>query len=257
MPARAASAVVVGLLASCGETPGESHLSVHAAEDASLVWERDFATEELTLRDTRPDVLQLQGTDRCWDAMFLSDFDRQTGQRLRDYPIVGWDGVGGAARLDPPSSCAGQSALERVTLPSGRTVDVCFFTSASDQLIVMDTATGMEHVRLTIEGASALDVARFGDRLVIVNENRDQIDMFSLEDGAALWSWTTPGGPYRIVGGDSERLYVWHAASEIYALSFADGSPVWQEDLGCEWLTYTDGLLLCGEQLRGSTCESE
>jgi outer membrane protein assembly factor BamB len=104
---------------------------------------------------------------------------------------------------------------------------------------------------------SALDVERFEEKLVIINQNENHIAMFSLEDGAELWSWPTTGTPHQIVGGDGERLYVWHATSEIYALSFADGSTVWQEDLGCEWLTYTDGLLICGERVRDSTCDSE
>jgi hypothetical protein len=186
--------------------------------------------------------------------VFLKDYDRQTGRELREFPIRSSEGTGGGAPvLDPPTRCA-EPVRERLTLSSGKTVDICWFRPGDQSLIVMDTETGAEHARIPLRGAS--DVKRFGDRVLAVDLDEHHIDMFSLATGEALWSWATPDEFTYVVDGDAERLYVWQEAThETWALSQAEGSLVWQHNLGCDWLSLTDGLLVCGETLRESSCE--
>jgi hypothetical protein len=244
---------IVGGLTAC-ETPGESRIAVHAPEDATLIWDRILPTEEFTASAAPPDALRILGQDKCWDAVFLRDFDRQTGRQLRDLPIQSSDATGGGGpELDPPTRCA-DYAQERFTLSSGKTVDICWFRPGDQILIVMDVETGTEHVRISLMGAS--DVKRFGDQMLVLSPYEHHIDMFALATGEALWSWMTPDEFTYVVGSDAERLYLWQEPTrETFALSLAEGAPIWQENLGCEWLSLTDGLLVCGETLRDSSCD--
>jgi outer membrane protein assembly factor BamB len=250
------SLACIGLLAACEGTPGESRIDVFAPEDASPVWNRTLSTENFGAYTSDPaGALRVQGYDNCWGASFLRDYDRETGAVLRDFPNetrAEFDSP--PVTLDPPSSCP-NFAAERVTLPNGERLDICGYPTPDEPLIVMTVDTDLERLRVPpVTGFVGAQV--YGDTLIVISQSWAQVDAFSLEAGETRWNRTASEDYTYVTGGDAERIYIWEETSqETYALSLESGAVVWQENLGCEWLSLVEGMLVCGRMLRESSCE--
>jgi outer membrane protein assembly factor BamB len=249
-----AAAVSVGLVA-CEGSPGESRIEVLSPEDASPIWDQTLPTEEFFPDSSPPpEALRIQGYDNCPGESFVSDFDRLTGAKLRDValPRVGVDLP--LVPVATTSSCPG-FLQQRVTLSNGALIDICAIGAGDDALVVLSVESGTERLRVPLP-IGFVETKVFGDQLLLITEGGLHIDAFSLETSEALWRWTPPEQYTYVTGGDAERVYLWQESDgETYALSLASGTVVWQKNLGCEWLSLTQGALVCGRTLRESSCE--
>jgi len=254
----ALTTLVASLLAGCEGSPGASELRVLSPEDASERWRERIATEWFTAEQEAPDgVLRVRANDDCWEANTIIDFDRESGVRLSETPLLSSaQSSGEDGPFDPPSACESGFYPERVALPSGEQLDLCGRAASDAPLVVMNVAARTERFRVPASGM--VDPWVFADRLLLTPVAAEgRIQVFSLDTGAPLWAWTSPEEYTYVRGVDSERVYAWAEGShETYALALADGSSVWQKNLGCEWLSLLSERLVCGRSLSESSCEA-
>jgi len=250
--------LVASLLAACEGSPGASELRVLSPEDGSDLWGERISTEFFTPVPDAPDgILRVKANDYCWEANTIIDFDRGTGVRLSETPLLSSAQISGEdGPFDPPSACKSGLYPQRVALSSGEQLDVCGRETRDAPLVVMNVAARTERFRLPVSGV--VDPWMFADRLLLTPAGQGgRIEVFSLDTGAPLWGWTPPEEFTYIQGVDSERVYAWAEVSrETYALALADGSSVWQKNLGCEWLSLVSERLVCGRSLSESSCEA-
>ena len=254
----ALTTLVAALLAACEGSPGASELRVLSPEDGSDLWRERISTEFFTPVPDAPDgVLRVRASDYCWESNTVIDFERDSGVRLRETPLQSSaQASGDDAPLDPPSACESALYAQRVALLSGEQLDVCARNGKDAPLVVMNVTTRTERFRLPASGV--VDPWMFADRLLFTPAGQGgRIEVFSLDTGAPLWGWTPPEAYTYLQGVDSERVYAWAEGShETYALALADGSSVWQKNLGCEWLSLLSERLVCGRSLSESSCEA-
>ena len=210
------STLVLSLLAGCEGSPGESELRVFSPEDASEVWRERISTEFFTPTPDAPD---------------------------------------GVLRVRANDYCWEANTVVDFDRDSEQ-LDVCGRSASDAPLVVMNVATRTERFRLPASGA--VDPWMFADRLLLTPVGEQgSIEVFSLDTGAPLWAWTPPEEFTYVQGVDAERVYAWAENShETYALALADGSSVWQKNLGCEWLSLASERLVCGRSLSESSCEA-
>ncbi|HKO91622.1 MAG TPA: PQQ-binding-like beta-propeller repeat protein [Polyangiaceae bacterium] len=252
------AALAAGWLPACSSSPGESELRVLSPEDASESWRAQISSEWFTPDPAAPDgVLRVHASDYCGSANISIDFDRDTGEPLGETrPAPRTPTQADLELLDPPSPCEQQLATQRVALSSGERLDVCGRDARDAPLVVMNVAARTERFRLPASGV--VNPWMFADHLLLTPVGEEgRIDVFSLDTGEPLWSWTPPEEFTYVQGVDAERVYAWAENShETYALALADGSPVWQENLGCEWLSLASERLVCGRSLSESSCDA-
>lgn len=254
---RTALILCLGALCACEGSPGRASVEVYDAASGEPRWQQSVPSQAFEVEvDAPADVLRVSTSDYCWDSNFVMDFDREGGELLSQRKREPSASTGGGLPLlDPPTRCASGFAFERVALSSGEQVDLCGYTQ-DDVLRVSDVADGRERLRVSLGGYARNFVA--GDQLLLERLEPSRIESYSLLQGELVWSWTAPDSYTIVAGLDAERLYLLSETSgQSHALALADGSVVWQKNLGCDSLSLAGDALVCHQTLRDSSCDQE
>ena len=240
---------VIPIVASvaCGDTFGQSRLRLHTTADATVLWERNFDVERVYVPSvSEAGELLVLGADDCWGRDFVSEYDRATGEKLRDLPPAPLEPL---ASYDPPARCP--APLQRVTLATGGQVDICYQGSGEDmELALWDVVTGA--LRATFP-AAGLVVSVAGEYLFLRDDLARAVDVVALERAAVAWRWES-ADEFTVLGADGDRAYLWEYERDVHALALADGAPVWRNRLRCNWITLVGDALACDQILEQSSC---
>ncbi len=252
-----AAMLCLGGLCACDGSPGEARLEVFEPASAELRWRATVPSQQFSVEAPHgvENLLRVFTSDDCWDANYTMDFELSSGALRRKVRSQPREGVGGPA-TDPrnPRQCAPGFVAQSVQLSTNETVYICGYTE-DGVLTAYSSRDDSERLRLSPSGTPNPIVT--GDLLLLHVVEPEGLEAHSLVTGEPVWSWTAPES-YTYQGADLERAYLLTEASgEGYSLSLADGTLVWQNDLGCDSLSLAGDALVCHQTLRDSSCEQE
>lgn len=253
---RAIAILSVGGLCACDGTPGEARIELYEPASAESRWRYTVPSQAFTVFPTRSadTTLRVDTSDFCWDANYSMEFELATGKLNRQWRAQPRAGTGGAPLAPVASSCESGFVAQIIPLSSNETVYLCGY-SDDGVLTVLSPRDGSERLRLSPAGAPIPYVT--GDYLLLARLEPQGLEAYSLITGDELWSWTAPE-PYTLEVADAERAYLLlEISGEAHAIALADGTPVWQNDLGCDSLSLASDALVCHQTLRRSSCEHD
>lgn len=148
-----------------------------------------------------------------------------------------------ASRLYIPLESKQVIALERSTGATVWTAEVdtawapvasggLVFVAAADAVEALDAATGRARWRLDLGGMAGGPMSVGYGRLVVPLAS-GQLVVIDAEPGRLAWTSRLDGEPGSLsIGIDQARVYAAGSSGRLTALSLADGSSLWQRDLG-------------------------
>lgn len=254
---RPASILCLAALWACTGNPGEARIELYEPATAESRWQQTVGAQRFDVEEGAAEGrLRIAATDFCWSSTLFLELALDTGEVL-DSQRSGQPRAsagGGLPALNPPTACASGLASQRLTLSNGELIDLCL-PEEDGSIPVANVASRDQRFRLPFDGSRRTLVT--GDQLLRSALHPDTLESYSLLSGEKVWSWTAPDEYTYLQFADPERVYLLAETGETFALSLADGSVVWQQDLACDSLSLASGALVCHQTLRESGCEHE